>query len=467
MNGLNGQKVNSRGKERTFGVIMKLAGPNMVEMLMDTAVQYIDTIMVGTLGTAATAAVGCTSTVSWLIGSTISAVGIGFLSYIAKAMGAKDEKRASRASVQAVLTTLILGVLFTVMVLSLSKLVPGWMKADDSISETAAVYFAILHSPVLFRCMKIIFGTLLRASGDAKTPMRVGICMNTLNMVLNFFLIYKTRTVVLCGLAITVPGAGLGVSGAAAASAIAYVFGGIASTVALCRHPVLSPIGKKITPDPEVLKPCLQVAMPNMVQRFCTSLGYVVFSSMINSLGAVPTAAHTIANTVESIFYVPGFGMQVAAATLTGNCIGAKDRERLERITNSIVVIEFTMMLFSAGLLFIFAPEMMSLFSSDMEVIALGARVLRIVAVSEPLYGISVVIEGMLQGAGLTKMPFVFNALSMWGIRIVGTYIFVSRLGMGLVAAWLCMIAHNMALLVLFGIYWGREKNRLIQTQYV
>ena len=83
------------------GVILALAWPTMLEQLMQTAVQYIDTAMVGSLGTRATAAVGATTTVNWLVGSTISAVGVGFLAFIAKALGAGEKDAAKRAASQA------------------------------------------------------------------------------------------------------------------------------------------------------------------------------------------------------------------------------------------------------------------------------------------------------------------------------------------------------------------------------
>ena len=443
-------------------VILTLAWPTMLESLMDTAVQYVDTAMVGSLGTAATAAVGCTSTVGWLVGSSVSALGIGFLSYIAKALGAKDRESARRAAAQAVTVTAVVGLLFTVLTMALAGYVPVWMKADESIRKTASVYFTILYAPMLFRSAKIIFGTLLRAAGDTKTPMRVGIGMNLINVVLNFFLIYSSRPLwKLGGRQIYIYGAGLGVVGAALASAISFVFGGIVIGRALWRHETISPRGHSYKPDGEILKPCLKVALPNMLQRFCTSLGYVVFASMINSLGELSTAAHTVANTVESAFYIPGYGMQAAAATLTGNCIGAKDRARLKKLTANIERLEAAMMVVSGGLLFAFAPQMVSLFSDDPRVIALGGRVLRMVALSEPFYGVSVVTEGMLQGAGITKTPFLFNLLCMWGIRIVGTYICIHVFALGLISAWGCMIGNNMMLLVLFRIYWRRRRERL------
>ena len=315
---LNKTKLNLADQEtkKMLPVIFSLAWPTMLEQLMQTAVQYMDTGMVGVLGTSATAAVGATSTVNWLIGSTISAISVGFLAYISQSMGAGKKEQARKASGQAVLAVLVVGIFFTILTMGLSSKVPMWMQVDPSIQKLASSYFLILYAPMLFRTANIIFGTVLRAVGDTKTPMQVGIAFNVINIVLNFFLIYSTRSVLIGGKELLVPGAGWGVQGAAAASAIAYTIGGIAITYKLWKHTEISPKGQSLRPDLAVLCPCLKVAVPNMFQRFATSLGYVVFASMINSLGETATAAHTIANTVESAFYIPGYGMQTAAATL-------------------------------------------------------------------------------------------------------------------------------------------------------
>lgn len=433
-----------------IAVIWSLAWPTMLEQAMQTAVQYIDTAMVGSLGTAATAAVGSTSTVNWLISSSISAMSIGFLAYIAKARGAGEDEKARRAVGQSVLAVLVMGTFFTVLTLSLSKMVPVWMQVDENIRETAAQYFFIIYVPMLPRTASIIFGTVLRASGDTKTPMKIGVIMNVINVVLNFLLIYETRVLKIFGTEFTMFGAGLGVIGAAVASAVSFTVGGIMITLILWKHPFLSPKGQKISPDGEILRPCLKVAFPNMLQRFGTSLGFVAFASMINSLGEVSTAAHTIANTVESAFYIPGFGMQTAAATLNGNAYGAKDKQRMHDLANMFIPIEIVLMTLSGGSLFVFAPALMDIFSDSAEVIALGSTVLRMVAVSEPFYGFYIIIEGLMQGVGRTKEPFVYNIIGMWGIRIFGTFIFTQLLDMSLIAAWGCMIAHNMFMFLMF-----------------
>ena len=431
-------------------VILALAWPTMLEQLLSTAVQYIDTAMVGSLGTEATAAVGSTSTVNWLVGSTVSALGVGFLSSIAKSFGEGDENKARRIAAQAVFTVLIAGTVITAVTLSVSSAVPVWMKVDESIRELASTYFFILYLPMIFRTASTIFGTVLRASGDTASPMKVGIFVNLLNIILNYFLIYETRTVLIGSHSVTLHGAGLGVIGAAVASAVAYAIGGIMITVILLRHPRISPIGISLRPDKNILLPCMKITLPNLLQRFGTSFGYVVFASMINSIGFVATAAHTVANTVESAFYIPGYGMQTAAATLAGNAHGAGDEKEMKLLARMFIPIEIFLMIISGALLFIFAPPLMSIFSDNPEVIKTGSLVLRMVALSEPFYGFSIIIEGMMMGMGKTKLPFIFNVSCMWLIRIVGTFVAIKFLAGTLISAWACMILHNLTLFVIY-----------------
>ncbi len=442
---------------RMLPLIFALAWPTMLEQLMQTAVQYIDTAMVGSLGTDATAAVGSTTTVNWLVGSSVSALGVGFLAFISQALGAGKKDLAVRASSQSVSAVLVSGLFFTAVTLAVSPAVPSLMQVDENIRELASGYFFILYTPMLFRAATIIFGSVLRAAGDSKTPMMVGFAVNIINVILNFLLIYPTRTVSLFGKEFTLLGADMGVIGAATASAVAFTAGGILITLALFRHKSIAPKKAFLRPDREILAPCLKVALPNMLQRFGTSFGYVVFASMINSLGEISTAAHTVANTVESAFYIPGYGMQAAAATLMGNAHGANDREKAKDLSRLLIFIEVSLMIISGGLLFIFAEKMAGLFSDSHEVISLCAVVLRMVALSEPFYGVSLIIEGMLQGIGNTKTPFIFNIVGMWGIRIVGTFICINLLSMGLISAWACMIGHNLMLFGAFTLYYKKK----------
>lgn len=444
--------------------ILVLAWPTMMEQVMSTAVQYIDTAMVGSLGTQATAAVGSTTTINWLVNSTISALGIGFLSYIAREMGAGRKNLVVKTVQQAVMIVLTVGLFTTFLTLSLAGIIPKWMQVDASITSLASTYFFIMYVPMLPRSAIIIFSAILRAAKDSKTPMKIGLLVNVINVVLNYIFIYPSHEVSLFGWHISIFGFNLGVIGAALASAIAFTIGGIMITIALWKHPLLSPKQMHYHFDLKILRPCMQVAVPNMLQRFATSLGYVAFAAMINSLGDVSTAAHTIANTVESAFYIPGYGMQSAAATLAGNAYGEQNEQKLKSLSKMMIPIEILLMILSGGALFICAPTLVSLFSQEASVIALGTIVLRMVALSEPFYGYSIIVEGMMMGVGKTKQPFFYNIMGMWGIRIIGTFICTQLLGMGLVSAWACMIAHN---LFLFGLFFYSNQKQTWMKQQV
>lgn len=438
--------------------IILLAWPTVLEQILQTAVQYVDTAMVGRIDALATAAVGCTTTVNWLINSSIAALSIGFLAYISKALGANKTDNAKRAAAQAVFVTLVTGVFFTVAALALAQYVPAWMRADEEIRSDAADYFFILYTPMLLRTAVIIFGTCLRAAGDTKSPLKVNIVVNFVNIVLNFILIYPSRTKCILGMNIRVFGAGYGVRGAAIASAIAYAIGGIGMARSMFKNKSISPVGYSFKPNGEILKPCLRVALPCFLQRFGTSFGYVAFASMINSLGTTAIAAHSIANTAESAFYIPGYGMQTAAGTLAGNCYGAGDKARMRRLSRMLILIEVLLMFVSGAALFAFANVLMRLFTADQAVIKLGATVLRMVAVTEPAYGLAVILEGLFQGVGDTKACFVYNIIGMWGVRIFGTFICLKFFGLGLTAAWGCMIAHNILLSSLLTVRYFRGK---------
>ena len=449
------QRYSSRAALRA---IFLLAWPTVLEQALTTAVSYVDHAMVGVLGASASAAVGATATIHWLVNSSVAALGIGFLAYIARECGAKRFDNAARASGQAVMAALVAGLGFTIPALLCSGMIPGWMQAAESVRAEAGQYFFIVYTVMPFRAASIVFGTVLRATGDTKTPMRVNAGMNLLNVVLNFFLIYPSRDATLLGFTLRLPGAGLGVSGAAIASAIAFCYGGVRMTLRLYQSPVASPRGMSLKPDWEVLTPCLRVALPAAMQRFITSFGYVAFSATINTLGLTATAAHALANTAESAFYIPGYGMQAAAATLAGNANGEGDRDKMRKITRTLVVVEVAMMTLSGAALFLYAEGMMRLFTRDAAVIALGATVLRMVALSEPAYGVAVILEGVFQGVGDTMHTFLYNIIGMWGIRILGTFLCVRVLGYGLPAAWGCMIAHNLFLAFMLALRYRRGR---------
>ena len=446
-----------------LGAIFTLAWPAMLEQALQTIVQYADSAMVGQLGAQATAAVGLTAPVNWLVNSPMFAMGIGFLACISRAIGAKDEKTARTAASQSIFAVLILGTVIGVLTVCLSSLIPGWLNADGDIRVIAGQYFAIVSLPMIFRASTIIFSAALRAAGDTRTPMLVSAAMNVINIVLNFFLIFPTRTVALLGMQVMIPGAGMGVIGAAIATAISYVVSGVLMFLALWRSPQLSPRGTKIRWDSHVMGQCARVGVPVVFTRIGVSLGHVVFLSQVTVLGTVPLAAHSLALTAEEAIYLPGYGMQAAASTLAGNAVGARDEQKLMRVSNLILASAVLLMTLTGLFLFLFPAAMLSLFTPDTAVIEAGAIVLKIIAVTEPVFAAGIIWEGIFNGVGDTRAPFLISMATTWGVRILLTTICVHVLHLGLTAVWLCMALDNVARAALLGIrfYRGRWKRKL------
>lgn len=423
--------------------IWTLSWPSIVEQALQTAVQYVGSAMVGQLGAQASAAVGLTITVNWLVNSPAFAMGIGVLSCISFSIGAKKFEETKIASIQSIIITFILGIILSVATLSVSPFLPKWLGAAPEIQKDASIYFAIICMPMLFRVSTIVFGAVLRSTGDTKTPMRINLIMNLTNIVLNFLLIYENQTLSIGSLEIPTYGAGLGVIGSAIATAISYTISGFLMFFALYKNKLVSPKGEKIKLHLPIMKRCISVGFPVTIERTITCLGQVVFSSLVTSLGTIAFAAHSIALTAEEAFYIPGYGMQASTSTLVGNALGEKDEKKFQQTSITIMWLAVTIMAITGAILFFFPETMMSIFINDPEVIKYGSSVLRIVAVSEPMFGALIILEGIFNGIGDTKTPVFISILSMWGVRIISTYLCVSVFHLGLNAVWLCMIADN------------------------
>ena len=189
-----------------------LAFPTIVEEVLATLLQYVDTAMVGRLGEQATASVSITTNVTWLVNSVPGAIGTAVLVLISKALGAGDERQVRRLSQQALFLAVLFGLLLSVVSIMLSPYIPVWMGAEEAIQEEASRYFFLISLPLVFRCVSSVLGAALRAVRNTKTPMLISMAANGVNIVLNYLLIYT---------------ADLGVAGAALSSAISYVLSGV------------------------------------------------------------------------------------------------------------------------------------------------------------------------------------------------------------------------------------------------
>ena len=405
--------------------------------------QYVDTAMVGHLGEQATAAVSTTTTVNWLVSSIPYALGIAVLALTAKASGAGEEDRTRLISAQACYLTVITGMVMTVICLGLSPYIPTWMRADREIRKNASMYFLIVSIPMVFRVASIIFGAAIRAVKNTRTPMLVNLVSNILNVVLNMILIYGCR---------------LGVAGAAISSAVCYTLSGSLMVFFAHKQRLLSWKRQDLHWNKTVMRQCMKIALPAAGNSVTSCLGYVFFAGMVSRMGTVVFAAHSIAVTAEELFYIPGYGLRTAASSLIGNAIGEGNRKKTVVTEKLSIGITIMMMLISGLCLYLCAGPLMRVFTNSKEVAELGEEMLRLIAFTEPFFGLMIALEGIFYGMGETKAILVIETFSMWGIRILFTFLCTQIWKLDLYAVWYCMIADNVCKAVLLlAVYLRRE----------
>ncbi len=445
----------------TLAAILILSWPAILEQIMITLVQYVDTAMVGSLGSSATAAVGLTASTTWLFGGLFGAAAVGFSVQVAQHLGAGRGEDAKSVTWQALRFVVIFGVAIGLLGVALSFPLPAMLNAREEIRGDASLYFRIMAFAMPFTFGSNMFSAILRCSGDTKTPMILNVLTNVLNIILNTLFIYSTRQVSLFGLSFTMWGAGWGVGGAAIASAYSNVAVCLmfTLTIFLKNSPVRISLKKRYRFEKTCLLTVWRLGLPVALERTLTSLAQVIITSLIAGISTVAVAANHLAVTAESLSYMPAYGISTAATTLVGQSIGAERKDLAKRFARLISWLGVIVMTFGGLVLFVFAPQLITIFSSEPPVIELGTRVLRIVAFAEPLFGASIVASGALRGAGDSKVPFLLSLATMWGVRVVLSLVLVGP--MGLAGVWIAMAAELCVrgLVFMIRLYRGRWLN--------
>ena len=416
----------------TAGVVLMLSVPSILEQIVVTAMEYIDAAMVGHIGAEATAAIGIVSSSTWLLHGILVGLYNAFSIQIAQYLGADRQQDARGVLRQAMLFNLAAGLAAAAFGIGISGHLPGWLGADVSLQANASAYFAIWSAALPFTMAMGMYTSMLRASGDALTPGLISVLVCVLDVVFNFFLINPTRT--LWG--ITVWGAGLGVPGAALGTALATVVGGLlALCILLFRE---GPLCIRKPGSWKITRACIRnlgkVGVPLAAERAALSSAQVLQVRIVSQLGTVAIAANSLGVSAEGLCYMAGYGIQGAAIALIGQAVGAHRKDMAKRFAWLCTLMGMGIMTLTGAGLFAFAPALMSIFTADAAVIALGARVLRIEAFAEPMFGASIVASGAMQGAGDSTACFVLNLVSMWGIRLTLAFLLAPRFG--LVGVW-------------------------------
>lgn len=417
------------GREMTrsekLRLIVQLSIPSILAQISATVMFFIDYAMVGHLGEKATASVGLVESTTWLLGGLASAASLGFSVQVAHFIGAKDFEGARRVLRQSLVCCFLWSLLLSLACVVVHQELPFWLGGSADIASDASWYFLIIGLAGIFFQMEGLAGSMLKCSGNMRIPSALNILMCVLDVVFNYFFIYQMN---------------LGVKGAAMGTAMAELITAILMLYfLLCRSDMLRLIGHpgSFKPRSDTIKTAVKIGAPMGLQHLLMGSAQVVSTIIVAPLGTVAIAANSMAITVESLCYMPGYGIAEAATTLVGQAIGAGQKMLTRSFAYISVGLGISVMTVMGILMFIFAPELMAIMSPVDAIVQEGAQALRIEAFAEPMFAATIVANGVFIGAGDTFIPAIMSLSSMWGVRLTLAAMLAPRYG--LKGVWIAM----------------------------
>jgi putative MATE family efflux protein len=421
----NGEKLSI---SEEINLIFSLSLPAILAQISTVIMEYIDASMVGHLGANASASIGLVSSTTWLFGGLIAAVSMGFTVRVAHSIGAKDEKAARVIVRWGLLCALIFSIILSVLGIFISEYLPGWMGGDLSIRHDSTMYFRIYALTIPIHEMLYVSQGMVQASGNIRVPSILSVFMCVMDVFFNWMFIPR-----------------LGVKGAALGTSVSIIITAcIMLYILLFRSQMLRLFGRLnetsvgfISFIKEEIPKSLKIAVPVAIDNIIMGVAYVAFTRIVSPFGTTAVAANSFSITAESLCYMPGFGIGVAATTVVGQCIGANRKKLGKRLGFIAVALGMIIMGISGVLMWIFAPQMIGFLTPDAEIRELGTQIMRIEAFAEPMYGASIVAAGVFRGAGETMLSSVLNLLSVWVVRIPLAAVLGAQYG--LKGAWIAM----------------------------
>ena len=411
----NGAQLTGREK---LELIVELSIPSMLAQITTVMMFFIDAAMVGHLGAAASASIGLVETTTWLMGSILSAVSLGFSVQVAHFIGANDFTRARQVFRHALVCGVAFSVLMALVGASIHQSLPYWLGGKDDIAPMSSGYFLIfsltLPAVLLFHLMS----AMLKSAGEMRVPSLLSIMMCGLDVAFNYLFIYVLK---------------LGVVGAALGTMSAYFFTVIPMAwQAICKNKI---IALRLDRTPFVwmgsyVRNAVKISFPVAVQNILMGSAQVVSTLIVAPLGNVAIAANSFAITAESLCYMPGYGVGDAATTLVGQTYGAGRSDLCKNFAHLTIGVGMLVMAFMGVVMFVFAPEMIGFLSPVEEIRQLGAMVLRIEAVAEPFFAAAIVSYAVCVASGDTLKPAAMSLFSMWCVRLTLAYVLAQSYGL-------------------------------------
>lgn len=417
-------------------LVAKLSWPAIMAQLSAILMEYIDASMVGSLGAGPSASIGLVSTSTWLFWGLGGALSTGFSVQVAHLVGAGKDDSARDVLRQSIISLLAFGLMISAIGVMISGALPKWLGGNAEIAPDSSAYFLIVMLSLPFGYLTFLASAMLRCSGNMVVPGVANTVMCVLDIIFNYFLIFSPREV----LGFNMPGAGLGVAGAAIGTAMAQIaVGSFLLYYMTRRSDHLNFRGHKFTfgLTKATIKRALVISSPIGTERIMMCGAQILTTVIVAPLGTAAIAANAFGITAESLCYMPGYGVSDAATTIVGQSVGASRRDLARSFGKITIMLGMAVMTVMGLVMWLAAPLMMGIFTPDATVRALGTEALRIEAWAEPMFAAAIVSYGVMIGAGYTLVPACINLGCIWAVRL--TLAMLLAPVMGLNGVWLAM----------------------------
>jgi putative MATE family efflux protein len=444
--------VESVLKGHPYKAIIRLAWPATVAMLLHTVFSITDAIWVGRLGAAPIAAVISSSFIVWILLSLTSVLSTGVVAMVSRAIGAGQYDRASAVAGETFRFALLYAVVIMALGLWLRGALFDLMHLEPEVARLGRDYMGVYFGASIFIVFNEWVAALFRASGNTRLPLLVHSIAMVLNVVMDPLLIFGVG-----------PFPRWESTGAAVATALAYIIGTILGIVILRKGRLPFQFVARLwgPMDWRRIGRLVMIGLPISISGIVFSVVYLFVNRITAEFGTPAVAALGIGNRIESINYLVAYGFSIATATLVGQNLGARNPERAADLTGKTIklVSVFTGAMTVVFLLF---PEaIMRIFVDDPGVLAAGKNYVRILALSQLMMAWEIVYEGAFSGAGDTLPPMVI-AIPGSVLRIPLAWFLAIHLGWGIDGVWWTItsstLIKGLALYIWFSL--GRWKKR-------
>lgn len=424
-------------KEQTRSSIIKtillLAIPVVIENFFQMILGFVDTLFVSKLGLIEVSAVGVTNAILAIYFAIFMAIGISANVYVAKYIGAGRQEKVKEVTAQSILLASFFGVFFGLLTLFFSEELLRLMGVEKGVLSAANSYFRIVAIPSIFISLMFVLSSVLRGNGDTKSPMKISIFINLINILLDYILIFGF---------LFIPA--LGIEGAAYATLISRLIGSIGLFIYIRKANMIEWRSDFWWINKTMLLEIISLSSPAAAERLAMRVGQVLYFGLIVSIGINTFAAHQIAGNIEVFAYMIGYGFATAATTLVSKCIGSGEVEKAKEYARYSLWIGTAIMSLFGILLFIGGEWIGGFFTSDAAVIYQIKTALQIDAFIQPILAIVLILTGIYQGAENTKYPFYLTLIGIWVIRTGGVYFLGITLGLGIAGIWIAIGLDNL-----------------------